>query len=698
MAFTAKAESLSEDETDSTFGVGDLEEAEDVGDRENVVASEPPSRSTSAAARANDALAQVSFPPTTAERKKHYFSMYMTCLALLVIAAVLFRTIYTVLYIGYLQDGAIWRLVIVACLPMIAVMMLFSTYFVVIALNNIFGPVAHVCHNSLYYSAIPTSPPEDRRQWPVFTIQLPVYTESLRETLVPTIRSLDKAVRFYRKMGGKAYIFVNDDGLQVLDDTQRAERIAFYEKHGIGYVARPPHTIKKRRGLFKKASNMNYSMNVALRVQEVMQRELENGRSLEPRDALFQVWNSEYYKKEFLAGGDVRMGDLILLVDADTRVPCDCLYKTVGEFVESENLGYTQHYTFPFTSGKNYWDRAISHFTKTMYFAMMFYTSFGDTAPLVGHNAILRWAAVQKAAKKDTVEEGSLLFWAVDRVSEDFDLAFRLQTAGYIGRYVTYTGAGFMEGVSISVHDEISRLKKYAFGACEMVFNTLPRWFTHGGPFTKHFREWLFSRYVPWYAKVNVIGYLFTYFAMACGVAFLCVNLGLWIFIPSTREELVSALDVQLTVLIIFFLLGVVGLAIVRWRINYDNYATRGMLAAFYEEFRHIPVLGIFWVGVPFHLSIVCFSYFLGLRVKFTASAKEKDLQNNVCAYLVTTVARYRTMYFFMFLFTIAFGVLLYAQPVLLQNVYITVPTVIFILGHVVGPYVLDPDIMRWVY
>ncbi len=47
------------------------------------------------------------------------------------------------------------------------------------------------------------------------------------------------------------------------------------------------------------------------------------------------------------------------------------------------------------------------------------------------------------------------------------------QVRGFIGRYVTYTGPGFREGVSLSFHDEVARFRKYALGCCEVVFNPL---------------------------------------------------------------------------------------------------------------------------------------------------------------------------------------------------------------------------------
>ena len=71
----------------------------------------------------------------------------------------------------------------------------------------------------------------------------------------------------YARQGGTSAIFVHDDGLQLLSEEEREKRIAFYADHSIGWVARPPHSSApdgyKRAGRFKKASNMNYGLQVS---------------------------------------------------------------------------------------------------------------------------------------------------------------------------------------------------------------------------------------------------------------------------------------------------------------------------------------------------------------------------------------------------------------------------------------------------
>jgi hypothetical protein len=72
----------------------------------------------------------------------------------------------------------------------------------------------------------------------------------------------------YARQGGTSSIFIHEDGLQSVDEKERQKRMEFYSDHNIGWVARPPHSNErdgyKRAGRFKKASNMNYGLQVSL--------------------------------------------------------------------------------------------------------------------------------------------------------------------------------------------------------------------------------------------------------------------------------------------------------------------------------------------------------------------------------------------------------------------------------------------------
>lgn len=107
--------------------------------------------------------------------------------------------------------------------------------------------------NSRYYSARPPSRLQST-VLPHITIQCPVYKEGLGSVIAPTVKSIKQAISTYELQGGSANMFVNDDGLQLVDDEERRQKIEFYADHNIGWVARPKHGENGflRRGKFKK--------------------------------------------------------------------------------------------------------------------------------------------------------------------------------------------------------------------------------------------------------------------------------------------------------------------------------------------------------------------------------------------------------------------------------------------------------------
>jgi len=238
---------------------------------------------------------------------------------------------------------------------------------------QLFGPIKQVHENSKFYSGVrPTRLSRyTEGGLPHVTIQMPVYKEGLDAVIVPTIRSLKAAIATYEMQGGTVNIFVNDDGLQLVDaDTARA-RLEFYDEQNIGWVARPKHNsnpaegeeVFLRRGKFKKASNMNYAMSVSCRVEEkLFARQLDSWTSVDEAMAYGEclrevceedegrTWADGKYSRRTETGpstnlvlGNVRFGDYILLIDSDTRVPRDCLLDCVSEMQCNPQCGIVQY-------------------------------------------------------------------------------------------------------------------------------------------------------------------------------------------------------------------------------------------------------------------------------------------------------------------------------------------------------------------
>jgi cellulose synthase/poly-beta-1,6-N-acetylglucosamine synthase-like glycosyltransferase len=373
---------------------------------------------------------------------------------------------------GYSTGSPYIRFAFLAFTP---IWMFFGMFFFNVLITNIaelIGPINQLNINSKHFSA--TCVPRLTSNLPHVTIQCPVYKEGLAAVIEPTIRSIKKAISTYELQGGSANIFVNDDGLQIISEDLRNERIQFYADHGIGWVARPKHDSSPggfvRRGKFKKASNMNFAMDISCKLEEKL-KTIERHQDWSSTDeAEATAWALEQTVADgggiAWADGNIRIGDYILIsksaqrltyqnsmtdpviVDSDTQVPEDCLLDAVSEMEQSPEVAILQFSSGVMQVSHNYFENGITFFTNLVYSAINYGVANGDVAPFVGHNAILRWSALQDVA---SFEDGRNIFWSESHVSEDFDMALRLQIKGYITRLANWAHGGFKEGVSLTV-------------------------------------------------------------------------------------------------------------------------------------------------------------------------------------------------------------------------------------------------------
>jgi hypothetical protein len=137
-------------------------------------------------------------------------------------------------------DGTYIRLALLILTPVQIFFTLFFGQVIMGCLAQIFGPVRQLTINSKFYSA--RAPPRIQNAvLPHITIQCPVYKEGLSSVIAPTVKSIKQAISTYELQGGSANMFVNDDGLQIINEEERRARIEFYADHSIGWVARPKH-------------------------------------------------------------------------------------------------------------------------------------------------------------------------------------------------------------------------------------------------------------------------------------------------------------------------------------------------------------------------------------------------------------------------------------------------------------------------
>jgi energy-converting hydrogenase Eha subunit G len=453
-------------------------------------------------------------------------------------------TLITVLVVGFGNRALVMQTMTDKFWPRLALVLTepfflcLGLFFVIVIFNNIFqtfGPITSIKTNSRFYSAIKPNLAQARALGftpPPITIQMPIYTESLEGVVKPTVASLQAAISHYESRGGTARIFMNDDGMAIRSAEDNELFKEFYVNNNIGWVSRPKHNHEGfiRRGKFKKASNMNFALNISNRVEDVLQMSIdrlsEKGEMEITEDQELELYNNALQQvldadPRAKAGGNIRMGELILIVDSDTIVPEDCLMYGAAEMFLSPEVAIIQHSTGVMQVSWDFFENGITYFTNLVYTAIRFAVGSGETAPFVGHNAFLRWQAVQSVGNPPE-DDGYICFWSESHVSEDFDIALRLQIKGNIIRLASYHGGGFKEGVSLSIFDELDRWEKYAYGCNELVFNPMRTWLWKG-PFTKLFRTFLGAD-LQLSSKLTIIGYVSSYYALASAVPLGALN------------------------------------------------------------------------------------------------------------------------------------------------------------------------------
>ena len=602
-------------------------------------------------------------------------------------------------------DKTYIRMAFIFCVPIQMWLAFFFFQALVGNIMQLIGPVKQMNENTKFYSGkAPRRLQSDNGTLPHVTIEMPVYKEGLAAVIEPTIRSIKAAISTYEMQGGTANIFVNDDGMQIISEDEARQRMDFYDEHNIGWVARPKHNpnpaegekVFLRRGKFKKASNMNYALWISNRVEEKLNaierpENWSNEHEAEAyRNALAEVVSED--EGRTWADGNIRIGEYILLIDSDTRVPTDCFLDAVSEMEQSPQVAIIQYSSGVMNVTDSFFEKGITFFTNLIYSQIRYAIANGDVAPFVGHNAVLRWSAVQSIGYDDK-DDGREKFWSEATVSEDFDMALRLQTIGYVIRLGAYTGDGFKEGVSLTVYDELSRWEKYAFGCNELIFWPLKYWITKG-PFTPLFRRFVTSN-IPLPSKLTIMAYVGTYYAIASAWLLTLVNYFLIGWMNGFLDHYyLDSFKVYFAIILIFSGLGNLSLAVLRYRVE-----DRNLLSTLLENFMWIPLLTIFLGGISMHVSQAILSHMFNIDMSWGATAKE--VENSTFFKEVPKVLRKFRGTFAACVFAAAMMIVLahFVPPLWRIDLFIAIwPLGSIVFSHFFLPIALNPNLMLFTW
>lgn len=302
------------------------------------------------------------------------------------------------------------------------------------------------------------------------TVSIPVYLEE-NAVIFETVERGLRAIRSYQRFGAsEANVLISEDGLAPLlggvctgeaierlmkayrenpeslspKEKKAAERIRFYREKGVGFVARPA---KGRAGLFKKASNLNYTLRF--------------GNNLTKDAKLGGKESEDAFTAQGYAEGDYRTHEIILLLDKDSGVQEGIIEAILPEFATDAKLAYVQCATNAINLKENYYSRVSGHLTNDLFHYIWPCKALqGFFVPLVGHNVFLRKSILEKCGR-----------WSENKVSEDYDLAIRLYGMGYHGKYAKIPGLEFTEYTSTNFEEETGKQRRYAYGLMEMVFD-----------------------------------------------------------------------------------------------------------------------------------------------------------------------------------------------------------------------------------
>jgi cellulose synthase/poly-beta-1,6-N-acetylglucosamine synthase-like glycosyltransferase len=441
----------------------------------------------------------------------------------------------------YLMTGNIWSTWV--AWPIGAMFLLFPASFAVNTLWHCFHNMRILRGEQAYRSAIFANRPLEieRTTWPSVTIQIPIFREPFDAVIRPTLESARKAAERYReKTGARCNVLVCDDGLlcfagndlegaladarstpphaRSTAQSELVARIAYYEDADVAFVARPwpqpgvPGTA--RAGRFRKASNLNYSLRLADR--------LEPSEPLSEAHARFRTTLSERAYALGVSGGDVHVGEFIVQLDKDSMMPPDVIQATVPEFLADPTLAYTQHSTYP-TNEDRYFSAMIGWFTRLLFDLAIRSKCLiaGSMVPMLGHNLFLRRA--------DLLREGG---WHEHSVCEDLEMMMRFHVGGRHGKYICYPGQDFGEAVTRVYTEELERFRRYAFGAAEAVINPITEW-ERRGIIKESWRRFCRSEHVRWYQVLDLLQFFFSLINIASIVPFAVIT-GLGIVHPYT--------------------------------------------------------------------------------------------------------------------------------------------------------------------
>ena len=585
----------------------------------------------------------------------------------------------------YMQSEDWKHLLYLLYVPVVVVLTSFFLNQIVSAILQLIGPIAHMHTNSKYYSHNRPTTTIARKDLPHVTIHCPAYKEDLWDVIDPTVQSCRAAIATYEAQGGTANLLISDDGAQLRSPDQQKIREQYYATNGVAWTARRPHGKDgfQRRGLFKKAGNLNHGIQLSIDIEQRYNDTKTKDGDVDEYDRARKEILEERNGVDW-CGGDIGLGSIVFIIDCDTRVPVDCILDAVLEFRDSPEVSIIQHIGDALLLGSDFWELGMAFFIRRVFFGIRYCVAGGDLCPFLGHNAFLRWSAMEEVARRR--DDGSLEWWSEAHVSEDFEIALRCQVAGYTTRMATYNRDEFREGVSLTVYDEIARWSKYAWGCSELMFNPFKFWFKQG-PFGDVIKQFVKSPRISVAAKCSSLFYMWTYWLIALSWVYTIANYFLFGWFKSSIDRAyIDQFNIIIAVSVVF---GIRDLIVVPWALfRLREASLRHMIT---DSLRHFWLPIWFFQGLSMHIARATVQHLIDVKMPFGSTAKSLDA-TILLEELPGIFRKYRVILLLNAFFAAMMIVLRFAVPKAFQ---IDSITAIFPLAWMVAFHISNPVILN---
>ena len=166
--------------------------------------------------------------------------------------------------------------------------------------------------------------------------------------------------------------------------------------------------------------------------------------------------------------GDVRLGEILLLLDNDSFAPDDALVDSVALLAAESRAGFVQHVSAPLADGVCLATSLHAVSSLVFWGVTMRARAWAAPAPLLGHNVALRRSALEQAGGYHTGR-------GADDLSTGVAMRLRAGSYGVLAKLYPWH-AGFREGLPRSYRQLARQWRRYGAVANGTVSQPLPDW------------------------------------------------------------------------------------------------------------------------------------------------------------------------------------------------------------------------------